>query len=71
MLLDGVPLNQPEDAANLADLMTTGIYRLEFVRGPESALFGAQRRAEYCNCSPSVAIRNRLRRTDRCLVLAR
>ena len=42
VLLDGVPLNQPGDAANLADLMTTGIDRLEFVRGPESALFGAQ-----------------------------
>lgn len=42
VLLDGVPLNQPGDTANLADLMTTGIDRIEFVRGPESALFGAQ-----------------------------
>jgi outer membrane cobalamin receptor len=42
VLLDGVPLNQPGDTANLADLMSTGIDRIEFVRGPESALFGAQ-----------------------------
>jgi vitamin B12 transporter len=42
VLLDGVPLNQPGDSANLADLMSTGIDRIEFVRGPESALFGAQ-----------------------------
>jgi len=42
VLLDGIPLNQPGDFANLANLMTTGVDRIEFVRGPESALFGAQ-----------------------------
>ena len=42
VLLDGVPLNQPGDFFNLANLMSTGIDRIEFVRGPESALFGAQ-----------------------------
>ncbi len=42
VLLDGVPLNQPGDVANFADMMSTGIDRIEFVRGPESALFGAQ-----------------------------
>ena len=42
VLLDGVPLNQPGDFSNLANLMSTGIDRIEFVRGPESALFGAQ-----------------------------
>jgi vitamin B12 transporter len=42
VLLDGVPLNQPGDFFNVANLMSTGIDRIEFVRGPESALFGAQ-----------------------------
>jgi vitamin B12 transporter len=42
VLLDGVPLNQPGDFSNLANLMSTGIDRIEFVRGAESALFGAQ-----------------------------
>ena len=42
VLLDGVPLNQPGDFVNLANLMSTGVDRIEIVRGPESALFGAQ-----------------------------
>lgn len=41
-LLDGVPLNDPGGQIDLANLTTAGIERIEIVRGPESALFGAE-----------------------------
>lgn len=42
VLLDGVPVNDPGGQINLAHLSSTGIDRIEMVRGPESALFGAE-----------------------------
>ena len=42
VLLDGVPLNDPGGQLNLAHLMTDDVERIEVVRGPESALFGAE-----------------------------
>ncbi|HEY1205745.1 MAG: TonB-dependent receptor [Bryobacteraceae bacterium] len=41
VLVDGVPMNDPGGAINLAGDTTTGIERIEVVRGPESAVFGA------------------------------
>jgi vitamin B12 transporter len=41
VLVDGVPVNDPGGAINLAGFTTTAIDRIEVVRGPESALFGA------------------------------
>ncbi len=41
MLIDGVPVNDPGGELNLAGFTTSGIDRIEVVRGPESALFGA------------------------------
>ncbi len=41
VLIDGVPMNDPGGAVNLAGDATSGIDRIEVVRGPESALFGA------------------------------
>jgi vitamin B12 transporter len=42
VLLDGVPLNDPGGELHLEHLSTEGIERVEIVRGPESALFGAE-----------------------------
>jgi vitamin B12 transporter len=42
VLLDGVPLNDPGGELHLEHLSTAGIERIEDVRGPESALFGAE-----------------------------
>jgi len=42
VLLDGVPLNDPGGELNLAHISSAGIDRVEVVRGPESALFGAE-----------------------------
>jgi len=42
VLLDGVPLNDPGGQLNLAHISSLGIDRLEVIRGPESALFGAE-----------------------------
>src|ERR1700730_5260345 len=42
VLLDGVPLNEPGGQVNLAHLTSEGVERVEVVRGPESALFGAE-----------------------------
>ncbi len=41
VLVDGVPMNDPGGTINLAGDTTAGIDRIEVVRGPESALFGA------------------------------
>lgn len=42
VLLDGMPLTDPGGAINLANLTDAGIDRMEVIRGPESALFGAE-----------------------------
>lgn len=45
VLVDGIPLNDPTDtlggAFNLASFATTGLDRLEVVRGPASSLYGS------------------------------
>jgi outer membrane cobalamin receptor len=42
VLLDGVPLNDPGGELHLENLTSEGLERVEVVRGPESALFGAE-----------------------------
>lgn len=42
VLLDGVPMNDPGGEMNMAHVSSAGIDRVEIVRGPESALFGAE-----------------------------
>lgn len=42
VLLDGVPLNDPGGELHLEQLSSEGIDRVEVIRGPESALFGAE-----------------------------
>ena len=42
VMLDGVPVNDPGGQINLAHLSSNGIDRIEVVRGPESASFGAE-----------------------------
>jgi len=42
VLLDGVPLNDPGGELHLENLTSEGIDRVEVVRGPQSALFGAE-----------------------------
>ena len=42
VLLDGVPLTEPGGAIDLVHLTTAGIDSMEVIRGPESALFGAE-----------------------------
>lgn len=42
VLLDGVPLNDPGGSIHLENLTSDGLDRVEIVRGPESALFGAE-----------------------------
>jgi len=41
VLLDGVPLNQPGGAVDLANLTTENLERIEIVRGPASVLYGS------------------------------
>jgi len=42
ILLDGVPLNDPGGSIHLENITSEGLDRIEVVRGPESALFGAE-----------------------------
>lgn len=42
VLIDGVPVNDPGGEVNLAALSTAFLERVEVVRGPASALFGAE-----------------------------
>ena len=42
VLVDGVPLNDPGGELHLEHLSSEGIDRIETVRGPQSALFGAE-----------------------------
>ncbi|MGE5644877.1 MAG: TonB-dependent receptor [Acidobacteriota bacterium] len=42
VMIDGVPVNDPGGEVNLAGLTTSNLERIEVVRGPESALFGAE-----------------------------
>ena len=42
LLLDGVPLNDPGGELNLAHLTSGELERIEVIRGPQSALFGAE-----------------------------
>ena len=41
LLVDGVPVNDPGGAFDLANLTTDNIDRIEMVRGPASVLYGA------------------------------
>jgi vitamin B12 transporter len=41
VLVDGVPLNEPGGRADLANLSTDAIERIEVVRGPASVLYGS------------------------------
>ncbi len=41
VLVDGVPLNAPGGAVDLATLTTAGVARIEVVRGPASVLYGS------------------------------
>ena len=42
VLLDGVPITEPGGAIDFGHLTTAGFDRMEVIRGPESALFGAE-----------------------------
>lgn len=42
VLIDGVPVNDPGGEFNFGHLTSGSMDRIEFVRGPESALFGAE-----------------------------
>jgi outer membrane cobalamin receptor len=42
VLLDGVPVSDPGGSMDFAHLTSAGLDRMEVIRGPESALFGAE-----------------------------
>ncbi len=42
VLLDGVPITEPGGSIDFSNLTSAGLERMEVIRGPESALFGAE-----------------------------
>jgi vitamin B12 transporter len=42
VLLDGIPITEPGGGIDFAHLTSVGLDRMEVIRGPESALFGAE-----------------------------
>ncbi len=42
VLLDGIPLTEPGGSMDFSHLTSAGLDRMEVIRGPESALFGAE-----------------------------
>ena len=42
VLLDGVPITEPGGSIDFANITSAGLDRMEVIRGPESALFGAE-----------------------------
>ncbi len=42
MLLDGVPITEPGGSLDFVHLTSAGLDRMEVIRSPESALFGAE-----------------------------
>jgi vitamin B12 transporter len=42
VMVDGIPMNDPDGDVNLAGFASGSVDRIEVVRGPESALFGAE-----------------------------
>lgn len=42
VLLDGVPITEPGGSIDFANLTSAGLDRMEIIRGPESALYGAE-----------------------------
>ncbi len=42
VLLDGVPITEPGGSIDFSNLTAAGLVRMEVIRGPESALFGAE-----------------------------
>jgi outer membrane cobalamin receptor len=42
VLLDGIPITEPGGSIDFAHLTSAGLDRMEVIRGPESALFGAE-----------------------------
>jgi vitamin B12 transporter len=42
VLLDGIPITEPGGSIDFSHLTSSGLSRMEVIRGPESALFGAE-----------------------------
>jgi outer membrane cobalamin receptor len=41
VLLDGIPMNEPGGAFNMSNITTENLERVEFIRGPNSAVYGS------------------------------
>ena len=59
VLLDGIPITDPGGNIDLAHLTSTGLERVEVVRGPESALYGAEASSAVIQL-PSAPVRCRI-----------